>query len=425
MREKKIIINETINSKREKKQLLDIQFYPRRASDNYISIYCHISINRKRTKSPFSTLIKIPAKAWCNKAQAITAKDFEVESYELNRIKASIYEIFLSNSNREVLLNSEKLKRLYLDRNKKEYTLYEIYQKWIEYMKSMINVKIKESTFKTYKDKFDHLEKFLKSKNAELTLLNEVDYNFISQFDDFLKKQPKIKSKDYKARCITTLQRVVKWSNTQGYVKTNNMILFNPEKSKIKKPEYIELDELLLFKDFNFFSSTLQKVADCFVLQSFTSMDFVDIIEFSKKEHIKRINGRLWIIKKRGKAPIGSEKQVMKIPLLPEARRIFEKYDWKPPIWFEKRGKNLSYDKYRKYLKECADILDININLVTKTGRRTFVNLMYEKGFSSDEIANIVGHNSTKTTLKYYLRFSLKRIEMKIEKIFGKDYLVG
>jgi site-specific recombinase XerD len=85
----------------------------------------------------------------------------------------------------------------------------------------------------------------------------------------------------------------------------------------------------------------------------------------------------------------------------------------------------MSGDKYRKYLKECAEIVGLDINITTKTGRKTFINLMHQQGLDAEDIAQMVGHNNIKTTYKFYIKFSPKRITLSVQKAFGKEFLVG
>ena len=273
--------------------------------------------------------------------------------------------------------------------------------------------------------KYQNLKDFLTEQNILDFNIKSVDINFISNYDIWLTNKDEINSKNYKARCLQSLVRVISFAVFKGYLKQNILKYYNIEKAPSKEPEYITHKELLIFQSFKFVSPTLQRVADTFILQCCTSLDYADLVTFNKKKHLKNIEGMLWIIKKREKAAKGSERQITKIPLLPQTFNIFEKYNWKIPLWNNVRCKNMSYDKYRTYLKQCASILNININVVTKTGRRTFINLMHEKGVPVDDITAMVGHNKTSTTQNFYLRFSTKRIRMTIEKVFGKDFMAG
>ncbi|UZR93125.1 phage integrase SAM-like domain-containing protein [Chondrinema litorale] len=411
----------------EKKLSYSVQFYPRKcANKGYGTIYCHISIDRKRTTTPFSTNIRVLLKNWDNNEQTLKKNTQNEEAIELSKIKSKIYEIFLNYSNREEEITADSLKYLYLTEDKKKYTLCEVYELWMTYMESLIDLEIKESTFESYQSKYSRLREFLAEVGKKGILIKNVDMNLAYQFENWLKQNSQINSKSYQARCLSTLKRVMKWAVSEDILKFNPLQYLKVEKGQPSSPEYLSMDELALFEKFRFKSPTLQKVADCFVFQCWTSMDYADIVSFNHLEHIQKVSGKNWIIKKRAKAPLKSTRQEMQIPIFPKARRILDKYNWKAPIWSEKRNSYMSSDKYRKYLKECAAIVGIDdINLVSKTGRRTFINMMSECGVPSDDITAMVGHNHTKTTQDFYLRFSTRRIQMNIEKVFGENYLAG
>jgi integrase len=152
-------------------------------------------------------------------------------------------------------------------------------------------------------------------------------------------------------------------------------------------------------------------------------MDYADIVGLDMDKHAYRDEGgNLWIKKQRKKARLQANDQIMHVPVMHVANAILQKYGNKVPIWMPEWNKVLSYDKYNKYLKEVADILGFKINLTTKTGRKTFINMMYEKGIPLEDISDMVGHNSTRITRSTYLRFSNKRIKDSIGRVFGEDW---
>ena len=80
----------------DEKNSFDAQFFARKSKKKgYVTIYCHISINKKRTDSPFTTGIKIPEKNWNKESKIIKGKEFEEEENERAKIKSYLYQKFL------------------------------------------------------------------------------------------------------------------------------------------------------------------------------------------------------------------------------------------------------------------------------------------------------------------------------------------
>lgn len=82
-----------------------------------------------------------------------------------------------------------------------------------------------------------------------------------------------------------------------------------------------------------------------------------------------------------------------KIPLLPVAEQLLERYDYKLPF--------PSNQKMNSYLKEIAAICGIKKELHTHIARHTAATLFLNNGLSIESTASILGHTNTKQTQHY------------------------
>ena len=76
-----------------------------------------------------------------------------------------------------------------------------------------------------------------------------------------------------------------------------------------------------------------------------------------------------------------------------EAMNILKKYDYHLPI--------LSNQKYNSYLKEIADICNINKSLHSHIARHTCATQLLNDGMPIEIVAKVLGHTNTRQTMHY------------------------
>lgn len=99
-----------------------------------------------------------------------------------------------------------------------------------------------------------------------------------------------------------------------------------------------------------------------------------------------------------------------RIPLLPHPIALLKKYERDADL--KGSGKLLpvpTNQRMNGYLKEIADICNIDKNLTTHCARHTFACLAVEYGMPIDIVAKVLGHNNVNMT-RHYAKFSENRI---------------
>ena len=137
---------------------------------------------------------------------------------------------------------------------------------------------------------------------------------------------------------------------------------------------------------------------DIFVFSCYTGLAYADVKELSKNNIVIGIDGTRWIKTTRKKTKTKSS-----IPLLPIAEIIIRKYEQHFDIInSDKILPILSNQKMNAYLKEIADLCEINKNLTFHLARHTFATtITLSNGVPIESVSKMLGHKSLKTTQHY------------------------
>ena len=150
----------------------------------------------------------------------------------------------------------------------------------------------------------------------------------------------------------------------------------------------------------------LGQVRDIFLFSYFTGLAYVDIKKLKRTEIAIGIDGEKWIFTNRQKTETAS-----RIPLLPSSLRIMEKYNSRVQCINEDRLLPvLSNQKMNAYLKEIADVCNINKNFTFHIARHTFATTVtLNNDVPIETISKMLGHKNLRTTQHY-----AKILDMKV-----------
>ncbi|MCC9137508.1 site-specific integrase [Pontibacter silvestris] len=137
---------------------------------------------------------------------------------------------------------------------------------------------------------------------------------------------------------------------------------------------------------------------DIFLFSCFTGLAYVDVLQLSRADISRGIDGEKWVVKKRQKTDTPS-----RIPLLPTALKILEKYKDHPQCLNEgKLLPVLSNQKMNAYLKEIADLCGISKPLTFHIARHTFATTVtLLNGVPMESVSKMLGHTNLRTTQHY------------------------
>ena len=162
--------------------------------------------------------------------------------------------------------------------------------------------------------------------------------------------------------------------------------------------DFLTEEELLKIYNKKISSQRLQLVRDIFIFSCYTGLAYIDV-KGLKKDHIGiGIDGEKWIFKNRQKTDTKS-----KIPVLPIAQEIIEKYSNHPKCLNEDTILPiLTNQKMNAYLKEIGDLCDIPKEITFHMARHTFAtSVTLTNGVPIETVSKMLGHTNIQTTQLY------------------------
>ncbi|MDD4426284.1 MAG: site-specific integrase [Mariniphaga sp.] len=373
------------------------------------SIYVRITVNKQRKE--LSIKKSFPVDKW-DKAKG-KAKGGNADSKALNffldRIHSKLLECYQELSLNQERITAEMIKEYYLGNHQKKHTISEL----IQYHDSTQSMKLSENTKKSYRVTAKYIHLFVKRvKKSDDISLTRIDYRFLADFDFFLRT---FKPKDHKCpvRNNGVMKHMQRFRKILGLGVRLEWISRNPFDSyEIRfdkaKRGFLSLEELKRIESKNFNLTRLQQIKDLFIFSCYTGLSYCDAISLTPKELVKGDDGEIWINTERTKNNIP-----VNIPLLPKALEIIEKYKDNPRSI--NRGTIfplISNQKLNNYLKEIAEICEIEKNLTFHLARHTFATtITLTNGVPIETVSKLLGHTCISTTQIY-----AKVIEIKISK---------
>jgi integrase len=256
---------------------------------------------------------------------------------------------------------------------------------------------------KNYVTTRKYVVKFLKQKHSSDIYLSKLNYEFITDFERFIKKYP-LNTKQKctqngtmkhieRLRKVVTLALKMEWLDKDPFQKYSSRFIK-------KDRDFLTSFELDAIEIKNFTIPRLQLVKDLFIFSCYAGLAYVDVMRLSPKDIKRGIDGEYWLYSIRKKNKNKTEVEV-KIPLLPKALEIVEKYK-NIPADGGKLFPRLSDQKLNSYLKEIADVCGIDKHLTFYVARHTFATTVtLTNGVPIETVSKLLGHSSIRTTQIY------------------------
>lgn len=382
------------------KHKMSILFYVKssKASKNgLLPIYQRITINGTRIE--LSTSKFVEKSKWNTSAGKIKGNSEEarlINSY-LDILNAKAYETekWMVNNNLEI--NAQTFKNKFLGVEDRQRKLIVIFEDHNKRMKELIGKEFAINTYKKYETALSHTKDFLKYQyNLNDISIKQVDIAFINDFDFYL-RNTKNCNNNSTIKYIRNFGKIVKQCYVNGWIEKDPFLNY---KGKVKEIErtYLSEDEIesLLNKEFKI--KRLELVRDMFIFSCFTGLAYIDVFNLTKSNIVIGIDGEKWISTHRQKTESAS-----KIPILPVTQMIIDKYENHPLCINENRLiPILSNQKMNAYLKELADICEIDKELTFHIARHTFATTVtLTNGVPIESVSKMLGHKNLRTTQHY------------------------
>lgn len=384
-----------------------ILFLIERAKTNVkdlVPLRCRITYLGQRKL--FSTGIFMKAECWFSKLQKAKPCTDENDfiNYEITLITNRLNKAFLVLQAQEEEFTVEDVYAQYSGKSKASNDgIIKYYGSFIEKLKKLIDVEIKQVTWNKYSYTYSDLKSFIEKKyNKKDIYLKNLNMAFLLDFEYYLKTEKKQKQITVN-KGLQKLKRVVRIAVESNKI---NKFPFAGHKPKPTKTHVIYLtpEELESLEKFQFSQRRLQEVADMFIFCCYTGLAYNEMAHLERKNIIKGFDGNEWIYMQRQK----TEKPIS-VPLLPKSKQIIEKY--------HKANDSIlllpviSNQKFNSYLKEIAEIVGIEKNLTHHLARKTFATtILLYNDVPIEIVSELLGHSKISITQEYYGKVVQKKV---------------
>jgi site-specific recombinase XerD len=379
---------------------ISILFYLKRVKVNaqgLAPIFQRITINGRRLENSTGKFVE-PDK-WHSEMSKMKGTSEEARSINghLDNLKSKILNVEKSLIKKDIPVNFESFKNELSGKKERERMLIPIFQEHNRKIKELVGQEYAPGTLERYETSLKHTKNFLLWK-YNLTDINieKIDHAFVMEYEFYLRSERKC-ANNTAVKYIKNFHKIINQCLSNGWL---NKDPFSNYKAKVKEVvrDFLSEAEIEQMINKEFVTDRLEIVRDIFVFSCFTGLAYIDVKQLTLDNISLGIDGDKWIFKNRQKTDTAS-----KIPLLPMAQEIIDKYTEHPVCKNEKRLLPiLTNQKMNAYLKEIADVCGIKKDLTFHIARHTFATtITLSNGVPLETVSKMLGHTSLKTTQHY------------------------
>lgn len=287
--------------------------------------------------------------------------------------------IRMDNLNLETFIHSYKY-----GIKQKEDTLLTVYDKHNElYKDNVLCGKIDNAALYKYKKSRERVADYLQSIDKTDIKLKDITPSFIEGYQNYCLKTLKTN---------TTNKQLKMLKKILSFAVKERLLEVNPFQMTLKeeKLDYhtLTIDDVKYLLSVEITDKRIASIRDLFVFQSMTGLSYADMASLSMDDIKDDV-----IIKRRKKTDVQ-----FVIPVLPIAKTILEKYEYKLPI--------ISNQKYNQYLKVLGDVCKMPMSLHSHLARHSYACILLNSGVDMKTISKTLGHSSMRTTERIYAEMS-------------------
>ena len=397
---------------------MGIFFFPKTSwttTRNTIPIYLRVTISGQRLEVTTNRFV-CPGQ-WSSSAGHVKGKSpeaNEINSY-LDYLVGQIYQY-----EREILsegrtVTAFALRKRWFGRGEKSYTIMEAIGVHNTEMEALVGTDYKKSTLTKYKTTERHVQDFIKwrYKCVDL-LLKDINMEFMKDLEYYLQCVKKL-SINARGKMLKNVKKIIADCVDKDWLQRDPFYRFHVKHIDYDVP-HLTAEEVLRIEGKELPVERLGCVRDIFLFSCYTGFAYIDAANLTR-EHLRvEADGQQWLVKSRQKTDI-----LERVPLLPGAARIVEKYKNNPLVL--RTGKLLpvpSNQKVNAYLKEIADLCEVRRKLTFHMARHTFATtITMDNGVPIESVSQMLGHKFIKTT-QVYAKVTDGRIARDMEGVIKK-----
>ncbi|MFV8282556.1 site-specific integrase [Christiangramia marina] len=375
-------------------------FYPKNSNKDKsgkVPIYLRITVNGKR--SEISIRRKIRPENWNTDTGSLRGKSVESGNFNryLNDIRSRVDKIFEQLTKEDIHFTAQTIRNIYSGKDQKKKMLLEIFQNHNDQVDRLVGKDFAAGTAERYRTAKKHISEYItKEYRVKDIPVQDVDHQFITGFEYYLKTERNC-GHNTAVKYITNFKKIIRIAYANNWIQ-NDPFLHWKAKLKIVDREFLTEGEIQKLIEKDFHTDRLELVRDIFIFSCFTGLAYADVKKLTVQNIVIGIDGHKWIKINRSKTD-----SLSNIPLLPTAIEIIKKYSFDLVASSrEHLLPILTNQKMNAYLKEIADLCEIDKNLTFHLARHTFATTVtLLNGVPIESVSKMLGHKNLKTTQHY------------------------
>lgn len=369
----------------------------RKDNNGEAPIYLRITVNGERAEISTNRRINIDFWDKVSEKAAGRSESARIINLTLHNLIGKVEKSFSNFDIKDEMISVRQIIDELKGKSHNQMTLIKAYDYHIANIEKLIGIEYAPNTVKRYKSSLNSLKAFIlkKYKKSDFRLC-DLNNMFIESYYAYLKVDRALQQ-NTTAKDIKNLYRVINKSISYRWIQQNPFKEFSCQYINPNRSYLTEEDIDSLYKK-EFKINRLAKVRDVFIFQIYTGLSYIDMAELTEDNIEIGIDGKRWIVINRKKTGIRSS-----IPLLPRAQEILDRYKTDSLCISEQKILPIYCNqRMNSYLKEIADLCEINKNLTTHLARHTFATtITLSKGVPIETVSKMLGHTNLKTTQIY------------------------
>ncbi|MCR8558866.1 site-specific integrase [Mucilaginibacter sp. BJC16-A38] len=389
------------------KTTFSLLFYlkrPKNYENGPMPIYLRITVNGKRAETT-SGRECLPAH-WNNTTGRFRGTKEEVRSLNayLDNLQTQVYDAHKILTESGATITAELIKNKLLGKSEKAKMLIAVFKDHNKKVAALVGNEYAAGTVTRYETSLRHTQSFMEWKYQVADIdVKAVDHDFISNYEFYLRSEKKC-ANNSAVKYIKNFKKIIRICLASGWLEKDPFVNY---KAKVKQVDriFLNADQIRQISEKAFYTDRLNQVRDIFLFCCFTGLAYADVQKLKQSEIIKGADGEMWIVTKRLKTNTPT-----KVPLLPAALTILEKYSNDPFCIIKGKALPVSTNqKMNAYLKEIAGVCGINKDLTFHIARHTFATTVtLSNGVPIETVSKMLGHTNIKTTQHYAKILDLK-----------------
>lgn len=398
-----------------------IRFRPRRDGKfKTPKLYCYINFNGLKAV-PFSTSIE------CNYKYDLKAQSFKgaamgvsVLNDAIEKIRTDIRDTFNRINRGGAVITAQMIRDTYTSDLERKYkpvpNLSECFNEWIESKRK--SGKYEKITL----NKFGHAKScamdYIKHKTNKSDIeLSSISVSDATQFVNYLKSKTTKNgtpiTHDYAYRAMKYLKDVLDFAVMNDYIQVNPFSSASIKNDTTNKPiKPLSEEQILKFRDYQTTHEIERAACDMFVSMFYCGLSYADYVRFANAPNdfiFCDSDGFQFIEIYRFKNRKHKNQTTAFIPLLPELKKMLDKYNYKLPV--------LIIGTFNRYIRTVSGLVGIEQHITSYDARKSFaIHFGNLDGVEVKTISKMMGHKKVSTTENYYFRVSNETVKRQMLK---------